>query len=290
MRINHVLLACKRTAWEHFGDGTENARRALGLEDMAIIEESHRNHYATLNHIKAILDATKISYRQIYPYGASREAFQNCDLVISVGGDGTLLHAASNIYDSTPLLPVKSDKQSYGALCTIHNCTYFAEILHKILHDDIHVEKWTRVNGQWGSTRDVALNEILVGPLYRSQQARYQLCIGSECEEQIGGGVIITTGAGSTGWYSNIAGNHGHFDRTSSELRFIITEYKSHADYHLIKGTIHKGEVFEIRSKMNLNGIVSFDGDCDKRIYSFPRGETISISISEFPLHVIVEP
>lgn len=287
MRISNVLLAAKKTELEFYVQGKHESKQMLAPEDLVILEESYRSHYATLHHIKDILDCARIPYQEVYAYCAPHSAFQGRDLIISAGGDGTLLYVAHHVLDSTPVMPIKSDSKSRGALCTLEK-NEFASVLEKIQRDEMRVAKWTRIEGTMGGHRDLALNEVLVGPRFRPQQARYEICLDGVCEQQAGSGLIITTGSGSTGWYINIAGNEGKFPRTEESLRFIATEYRVDVNYRLVKGRLGKGQTLHVRSAMNNSGIVSFDGDTESRIYPFFRGQTLEIRISDLPLHVIL--
>ncbi|MBI4095410.1 MAG: NAD(+)/NADH kinase [DPANN group archaeon] len=287
MKPKNVLLSAKQTAYEYFKRENDNLAEILSAEDLATIKAGHDEHYAALNHVRKVLESLGIPYQRVYQPYAAFEEFKGRDLVISVGGDGTVLNTAHYITDETPVLTVKSDGRSKGALC-LFDATEFQRIIEDIVSDNHKTELWTRVEGRLGNKTDLALNDILVGPKYSPGAARYNIRFSDTEEKQISSGVITSTGAGSTGWYVNIAGNNGTFSRTAQELRFIAREYRTDAGYTLTKGTLGPSDVLEIRSLMNIDGIVSFDGDTQKRMHSFARGETIQMRISDKPLHVVV--
>ncbi len=287
MRPRNVLLSTKQTALEYFKREFEDPKDVLSPEDLATIKGSHEIHYAALNHVRKVLDSAGISHQRVYqPYAACDE-FKDRDLVISVGGDGTVLNTAHYVTDDTPVLTVKSDQRSLGALCTV-DAFDFEKALERIVRDDFKIESWTRVEGRIGNKTDLALNEILVGPKYTPGTARYEVCFGNIREKQMSTMITASTGAGSTALYANIPGNEGVFSRTARELRFIVALYSASADYKLVKGAISLGQILEIRSLMNIGGIVSFDGDTHKRMHDFSRGKTIQIKVSDKPLKVIV--
>ncbi len=287
MKLKNVLISTKQTAYEYYKSEYDDLKEVLSPEDLKIIKKNHESHYKALNNIKKILDSKKINHQRVYMPYAAFEEFKGRDLIIAFGGDGTVLNTAHYILDDTPILTVKSEKASVGALCTID--TYeFEYALKKILSGKFKTELWIRAEIKFGNRVDFALNDILVGPKYRPQVARYEIDFKGKEEKQMSSGLIISTGAGSTGWYSNIAGNDGKFSRTAKYLKFIVTECKSDDKYKLIKGKIMPGEIFRVKSLMNIDGITCFDGDTKKRMHNFYRGKSIQVRISDKPLKVII--
>ncbi|MFH1066217.1 MAG: NAD(+)/NADH kinase [Nanoarchaeota archaeon] len=286
MKLNNVLLSTKQTAWEYLKNEHENPADVIPKEELDAIKKGHNAHYTALEHIRKILEKLGIPYQRVYQPYAAFDEFKGRDLVIAIGGDGTILNTAHFILDKTPVLTVKSEPKSVGGLCTI-NYTQFEEAMKNILDDKFKIEKWTRIEGRMGNKTDLALNEILIGPKYRSGAARYELDFNGKKEAQLSSGIIVSTGSGSSAWYSNIAENEGIFSRESDELRFIATEYTAEKGYKLVKGSINSKDSFKIKSLMSINGVISFDGDSNKRMYKFLTGNEIEIKISDKPLYVI---
>ena len=254
---------------------------------MDAIKKGHDAHYTALEHIRKILEKLGIPYQRVYQPYAAFDEFKGRDLVIAIGGDGTILNTAHFILDKTPVLTVKSEPKSVGGLCTI-NYTQFEEAINNILADKFKIEKWARIEGKMENKTDLALNEIMIGPKYRSGAARYEIDFNGKKEAHLSSGIIICSGCGSAAWYiKHIAGNEGVFARESDELRFIATEYATEKGYKLVKGSIKPKDSFKIKSLMSINGVASFDGDSNKRMYKFLTGNEIEIRVSDKPLHVI---
>lgn len=286
MKPKNVLLSTKQTAWEYLKNEHENPADVIPKEELDAIKKGHEAHYTALNHIRKVLEDLGIPYQRVYQPYAAFDEFKNRDLVIAIGGDGTILNTAHFILDETPVLTVKSEPKSVGGLCTI-NYTQFEEAMKNIIADKFRIEKWTRIEGKMGNRIDLALNDIMIGPKYRSGAARYEIEFNGKKEAHLSSGIIVSTGCGSAAWYRNIAGSDGIFPRDSKELKFIATEYNAEKGYKLAKGTFKSGDVLKIKSLMSINGVVSFDGDSNKRMYKFLTGNDIEISISDKPLHVI---
>ncbi|MGV8168621.1 MAG: NAD(+)/NADH kinase, partial [Candidatus Nanoarchaeia archaeon] len=261
-------------------------KEVLSEEQLIKKKKAPDEHYASFNFVKQALEKRKISYQRVYlPYAAFEE-FEGRDLVISIGGDGTVLNAAHYMVDGAPLLTVKSEGDSVGALCQI-KAAEFEEALEKLTRNEFDISYWTRVEGKFGNKKDIALNEIAVGTRYFCGTARYQVSFKDKEEEQRSSKIIITTGAGSTAWYNNIAGSQGPFSPLSPELRFIVSDHIKTKNYKLTRGKIKPGETIEITSLMDINGSISFDGDLNKRMYNFPIGTKLYVQISDKPLGVI---
>jgi len=287
MKLQNVLLATKQTALEYYRQNYDDPLEVLSVDLLNRKKREHEEHYTSFNNVKKILDKNNISYQRVYmPYG-SFEEFVGRDLIISIGGDGTVLNTAHYILDNTPLLTVKSEGDSVGALCKI-NASKFENTLQQILDDNFNLESWTRVEGKFGNKTDIALNEIAVGQKYFNGMARYKIKFNKISEEQKSSKIIISTGAGSTGWYNNLEHSKGVFDPRDQELRFVVSENIRINNYELLSGKILPEQVMEITSLMDVDGSISFDGDGNKRMYDFPIGKKLYVKISDKPLSVIV--
>ena len=219
------------------------------------------------------------------PYAAYEE-FKDRDLIISIGGDGTVLNSAHYIVDDTPILTVNSEKDSIGALCKI-TAKMFEETLNKILNDDYMIEKWTRVEGKLGHNIDLALNDIVFQKPFGSM-INYQLTLNDKLEEQRSTRIIVSTGAGSTGLYHNIKNQKEAFSPTALELRFAPSEDILDKHYKMNHGYLYPGDILQITSLTDCDGFISFDGDSHKRLLSFPFGQKLYAKISDKPLNVII--
>jgi len=286
MKLGNVLLATKQTALEYYRQNYDNPKDVLPDYWMSRTQKEHDEHYASFAYVKKVLEDYRISYQRIYmPYGAYEE-FMGRDLVISIGGDGTVLNSAHYILDNTPMLTVKSEGDSTGALCRLH-AKDFEKSLVEILNDNFNVERWTRVEGKLGHNIGIALNEIAVQKS-SGAMVTYHLSFNDISEEQRSTRFLVTTGAGSTALYHNIEHQRGEFDPTSLELRFAPSEDLRDMNYKMRHGYLFGQDVLEITSLVDCDGSVIFDGDKAKRSYNFPMGQKLYIRISDKPLNVII--
>lgn len=286
MKVRRVLLSTKKTALEYYKEKSDFLDEMLPAEDLKEVRAGHEAHYVALDHVRKVLADRSIDFCRSYMPYSEFEDFQGKDLIICVGGDGTVLNSAQYITDDTPVLTVKSDSRSVGTLCEI-DASDFEHALEKIVADDFRVERWTRAEGLFRDRRMYALNEIYVGVRHSTSMARYDISYGGGSESQMSGGIVASTGTGSTAWYGNIPGSDGSFPRTANELRFVVREYNRSGGYRMVKGIVGPGRRLIVSSKMNVDGCISFDGDISKRMLDFNRGESIEIRVAETPISVV---
>jgi len=286
MELRRVLLSTKKTALEYYKERSDFLEDMLPAEDLKEVRAGHSAHYASLEHVRKILTDHGIDFCRSYMPYSEYEDFKGKDLIICVGGDGTVLNSAQYVLDETPVLTVRSDKRSVGTLCEI-DAEDFERALEQILLDKFSVEQWTRAEGRFRDKRLLALNEIYVGIRHSPSMARYELTFNGTTEAQMSSGIVISTGTGSTAWYGNIPSSDGTFPRTAKELRFVVREHSLAGKYKLTRGAIGPGQSIVVNSKMNVDGCISFDGDYAKRMFDFGKGESVEVRVAETPISVI---
>jgi NAD+ kinase len=283
--MDEILLARKRTALDHYREDMDDPAAELPKEEYEPIVEGHENHYDTVEAVRERLDEEDMPYDELEIPEEPEEAFEGYDLVVSVGGDGTVLDTSHYIEDETPLLPVRSDPGSHGALCQYGADEVDAAIDAAL--EDPAIEEWSRAEVDYDGETAYALNEVFIADSHSMEVARYEVSDGERTEEHMNSGLVVSTGAGSTGWYNNIPGSDGAFPADADELRYIEREPIRDGDQELNSGVLEPGEELEIRSKMNVDGIISVDGDREDLLFGFPRGATATVRLADSPLRVV---
>ncbi|MFH1390975.1 MAG: NAD(+)/NADH kinase [Candidatus Diapherotrites archaeon] len=127
--------------------------------------------------------------------GKSISAFSG-DIVLSFGGDGTLLSVFRELKKKIPVVGMGFGNVGY--LQTFNELDVEAS-LEKILNNKIKIETRTRIQAKVdGKKVDLALNEVLIVPEKAGRIMRYKMKIGSEISEEAGDGLIVATPTGST--------------------------------------------------------------------------------------------
>jgi NAD kinase len=255
-------------------------KKVLVVYKDSILEE----HRKTMDGLRKILNAYDIKSTFLRRNELDKECAQDCDLILSVGGDGTLLRVSHFVNDTAVLGVNSNTKTSEGILCyaTRHD---LKEKLARIIDGKFAIKKLTRARVFFinaGRNYD-ALNEIYVGSATPYHTSRYILKFGRLRGEQKSSGIIIATGAGSTAWYGSVVKES--FNPEMKELRFIVREpYRGKLlNFNLTKGKLKATRKLYIKSKM-LNGIVAADSIVET---PFRNEEEIEVSISPEPLMLI---
>ncbi|KFD56596.1 hypothetical protein M514_02700 [Trichuris suis] len=108
--------------------------------DCSKLWKQHNAHYSYLKRICQELSARNIEYKVVQRWDYNPEAIDWCDAVISAGGDGTYLLAASKIREqSKPLIGINTDPtSSEGYLCLMKKRSeeYLPEALNRLFSGD----------------------------------------------------------------------------------------------------------------------------------------------------------
>jgi NAD kinase len=248
-------------------------------------EKQNQKHESTVEKVKEILKDLKKEFSCINFNELHDDHFQDKDLVITIGGDGTFIRTSHFVRGDTPILGINSEPEtSEGALTTL-NCD---EVCHlkNILQGDYETIKRLRArvikNGEL--VRELALNEVYVGAANQFHTSRYVIKHRGQEEEHRSSGVLVVTGAGSKAWYMSAGGKP--FAHDEPRLKFRVREPFVSRIFKpiLTTGEIEKHETIIFESKRENGGVISVDSWA---IYDFNNGDKVEIRISSQPLNVI---
>jgi NAD+ kinase len=284
-----VIVVAKRTAYRRFveEENDPRARRLLRRRDPSVQSwrDSHHAHMKTLDTVESTLH--KLGARAVLVQRAHAE-FDTSDakLVVSVGGDGTLLAASHNV-DRVPVLGVNSaPHHSVGFFCAAREQTVH-RMLADALEDNLHSVRLTRmavaVNGRIRSRR--VLNEALFCHASPAATSRYILSYGKVREEQRTSGFWIGPPAGSTAAQRSAGGRV--LPLASARLQLVVREpYAAFngRDYRLLRVVVEPGSVLLAKSKMQ-DGCLFLDGPY--RQLPVRLGDEVAFYASEEPLTVL---
>jgi NAD kinase len=249
-----------------------------GRADHPELNQRDRDHNEALGQLEAIVKRNGAQHKLVTRVELPRENFADYDLVISAGGDGTVIATAA-YNESTPQVNIHTEKKgkSKGVLCIPH-----LEDIEAILQGRYNTEHWTRQDlHQEGSLVARALNETCVGEkgLNFSKMAGYDLKFrypvnGQELQDQqYNSGLIVVTGTGSSAWPALFLPQ----SRTCDYLMFAtVLPYQ---------GLMNSGKTdyLEVCYK-------KFEGTfaADTIARDFPLDSKLVITISDRPLPVLV--
>ena len=252
----------------------EAARLAqAGQASTRTLVSAAQTHERTLAAVVATLAERGVACLQVQVEdlsAPSRQAIAAARLVVSVGGDGTLLTASHWVRDGL-LLGVNSapgDSVGFFSLATLET---FAAVLGRILGGELHPVAVARLaltlDGR--PLPEPALNDVLAVHEHPAATSRYLLRVKESEEEHRSSGLWISTAAGSTAGIASAGGRR--LPLRSRRLQFRVRElYRAPGrTYALASGFVAPGEALVVESRME-DGWLFLDG---ARIsYRFPFG------------------
>lgn len=258
-----VGLVVKRSVYEMDIEGGRRPElvRLLRARDRTVskIEGAHREHVAAVEEVQRALAAAgaQVTLLGRHGEGFDRTAF---DLVVTVGGDGTLL-AASHAVTGVPMLAVNSaPSHSVGFFCGAKK-GQAAKAIGEALDGRMAKTELTRmsvsVNGQVVAAR--VLNDALYCHASPAATTRYLVKLGEVEEEQKSSGFWIGPAAGSTAAQRSAGGRV--LSLTSRKLQLVVREpYAPNGrKYKLTRALVQPGELLTVRTKIH-EAKLFFDG------------------------------
>lgn len=234
-------------------------------------------------------NSCKIIEKKINPVYAwknnlSKKDLKDIDLVIALGGDGTVLSASHYLIDK-PLLAVNtSPGKSEGALTTL-SVDKLNLKLDEITKNQFKTEKLERIEVFINDKPlDIlSLNEVFIANEKAYLVSKYKIFFKDIEEEQRSSGLIFSTGTGSTAWFKSANGTP--FAANSKFIKMITREpYKGKlGKFSLTEATIKEGEEFHVFPLCN--SILAIDSI---REFKVKEGDKITIKISKHPLLRII--
>ena len=296
MRIDpsRVVIVPKQSKWEYDQHRYNADERALltryvgeGMSQWKIdrIVHSHQRQKKNLATLLAALPEAKVLDRE----HVTKQVADGAQLVVAFGGDNHFQYVAQ-FMSATPILGINADPTlSDGVLLTVEEANY--DGIRDLLNNH-QLEYWTRLACRLnGSVVPItALAEIHCGEDRSREMSRHILELGARHEEQKGSGFLISSGAGSTGWYDSavryIHPEGNSFPRTADYARFLLREpHRGKYGRHSMKeGVLARGKTLTLHSLNDSNGIATLDCLND---LPFMRGAMLEVFLSDQPLHVM---
>jgi NAD kinase len=220
--------------------------------------------------------------------------FSRQDLVVTLGQDGLVANTAKYV-TGQPILAVNPDPQRFDGILLPFQPHTLRGGLDRVLANEARVRAITLAEARLkDGQRLLAFNDLFIGA--RSHiSARYRIRFGESEENHSSSGVIISTGAGSTGWLSSV------FNQTSGvlsflggaavkpmrleweeeKLLFVVREpfLSRHSQAGLVAGVLEGGAQLRVESHMPSAGVIFSDGvEADNLEFNSGAIATIAIA------------
>lgn len=288
MKIRNVLLTSKVTLYEMTNlerrDPTLVRMLREGDPAVAAIESSHLETVYARDAVRAVLESSKIRVHEARRLG--RIPNGKYDLIVAVGGDGTVLDVARYV-DATPVLAVNSSPSSSYGYFSCATADTLEPMLARVLADGVEPVELTRIALEVDGRRHPhsVLNDVLFCNAVPAATSRYVLGIGDDEESQKSSGVWVATAAGSTGAIRSAGGVV--VDIREHWLQYWVREPFMGASahrYRLVTGHLGPSGI-RFRSEM-IQGAVYLDGRRNGVPVGF--GSTVTLRPDAPPLRLFL--
>ena len=210
----------------------------------------------------------------------------SADLIVPVGGDGTVLSTIPFVNDS-PVIAVNAfPKISVGFFCvaTAKNLkAYLTKIeLGKINPKNVPLLE-VLIEGK--KMKRVALNEFLIASNRPAHTSKYEIIMGKKKELQRSSGVWVCAGPGSTAATHSAGGKKMSID--SCKLQFVVREPCPYPceKYEFKKGVLEEGKSFEVISHID-KGMIFPDGKYPGFLWKKGKKAVVRIANKKLQLYI----
>lgn len=132
------------------------------------------------------------------------------DVLVTVGGDGTILWVLREMNDETPILGVYVGGR--GILSEVRPA-YIGKAVQKLHDKQYFIDKRKRISTSIGNnTLNPALNEVYINRVSQTRTSTFTITIGDHSIKQRMDGLLVSTTTGSTGHSLSFGGPYIHPD------------------------------------------------------------------------------
>ncbi|MEM7137971.1 MAG: NAD(+)/NADH kinase [Myxococcota bacterium] len=282
-----VLVVYKKSTYQRYA-GRDKARIQALIDNGDVSVEGlvheHEVHQETVRRAKSAL--RELGARAVLRYRPEPLPDESWDLIVTLGGDGTLLWASHLAGADTPMVAINSAPDtSVGYFCAGdgHNVD---EVLAAALAGRLKTDRLSRMRVDLDeraiSTR--VLNDALFCHESAAATSRYVLEYQGKHEQQMSSGVWAGPAAGSTAAIRSAGGKV--LPVGSQKLQFVVREPYRGVDnkYRMVKGMVGPGEELALTSRMT-KGRIYLDGT--QKVHPVAIGQRVRVSLSDEPLTLL---
>lgn len=268
--------------------------------EYADYEREHDHYQQGLDRIRRAVDLGLP--RQFIERGlAPSYLFQPTDLVVTLGQDGLVANVAKYA-TGIPIVAVNPDPARFDGVLLPFGIAEADAVLALAVAGEAPVRRVTLAEALLADgQRLLAFNDLFIGA--RSHvSARYRLDVGGQSELQSSSGILVSTGAGSTGWMSSVfnmaagvaafTGGRGgppvRLDWEDDRLLYAVREpfQSRQSGVSLVAGLLEGGQPLRVESRMPAGGVIFSDGmesDC----LPFDAGAIVEIRAAARHAHLV---
>lgn len=311
-RFKRIVVVSRRTQLQELTDRfVTKAQAKFYIEHMGLSFAEYEEAYETYS---SALDALRLSLP-----GSPRSqfidrtflptfTFDENDLIITLGNNGLVVNAAKYA-EGRPILGINADPSREEGIVARFDIDEVKGQLDAVLGGNFRVSQVTMAEARMNNgQRLLGFNDLFIG--HRSHvSARYKIEFNRQSENHSSSGIIVSTGAGSTGWMKSVVGGSlsiarlaypkatalpkavdSHFDWSADKLVFMVREPwpSKSSQAGIVFGTIVRGKPLRLTSHMAEGGVIFSDG-VEQDAVPFTSGAIAEINIAETKANLIAQ-
>jgi NAD+ kinase len=257
-----ILVAFKKTRLEHHEEARDEGASERGEREEASVESLRKSHQTHRRAVEAVVDHLESEgFSPDVSYRGGVHNTEPYDLIVTVGGDGTVLDLSHKV-EGAPILAINSDPDSSVGYFCAGTADEFPGLVASTLVGELPafdlLRFRIRVDGE--PTGPPVLNDILFAHEHPAAASKYVLEAGeNRFEEQCSSGVWVATPAGSTAALRSAGGTV--LPLGCNHVEYLVREpYPHRGDRNrLVNGIQSVEDRLRIRSRMD-RGRVYIDG------------------------------
>jgi NAD kinase len=228
--------------------------------------------------------------------------FWSAAAVVVVGQDGLVANTAKYAAE-LPIIGINPDPSRFDGVLLPFQASQARNVLRRVLDKKARLRKVTLAEVELNDGQKLlAFNDLFIGCASHIS-ARYTLEVNGQSEPQSSSGIIVSTGAGSTGWMSSVFNMAAGIARLTGapppepirlawedrRLLWAVREpfQSRHSEANLVAGLLEEGDELIVESLMPERGVIFSDG-IESDYLAFASGTIARIRASHQHAQLVV--
>jgi NAD kinase len=212
-QFDKIVIITKKTPLEELIERFNSKEQAKFYIEHSgsSFEEYEKAHYAYKSALDNLMDSLPLGVKNQYIERSflPNFLFGDKDLVVTLGPDGLVINTAKYL-NNQPIFAVNPDSLRVDGILIPFNIDSVKTKIIKVLEGNYSISNISMAKAKLNDGQELyGVNDIFVGAKTHIS-FRYSVKFENYQENQSSSGIIVSTGAGSTGWFrSIIAGAKG---------------------------------------------------------------------------------
>lgn len=270
--------------------------------DFQVYEREHEVFYEELEKLQKLLNVFP-KYKVLDRSFLTNYLFNDHDLIVVLGQDGLVANTAKYV-NGQPIAAFNPNPKAYDGVLLPFTVDQAKDVFNAIVKNTFSTKKITMAEAEFNDGQKLlAFNDFFIGPKTHVS-ARYKILFEGNEEVQSSSGVLVSTGAGSTGWMSSVFNMakgifdyhdqvYDDFQKTlnweTNELMFAVREpfLSKETGTTICFGKIRQ-EKLKLESLMPEGGIIFSDG-IEADAIPFNAGAIVEVGIAKEKANIITK-